>query len=85
MDTKRHDEPFGRMLTVSGMAVLVLVWLITRADEGAVIVLACASRGREDYYGGGGRGTLYTYRYNVTTRMIPALRWAAMRAILMFQ
>ena len=33
----------------------------------------------------GGRGRLYTYRYTVTTRMIPALRWAAMRAILMFQ
>ena len=29
----------------------------------------------------GGRGRLYTYRYAVTTRMIPALRWAAMRAI----
>ena len=28
---------------------------------------------------------LYTYRYTVTTRMISALRWAAMRAILMFQ
>ena len=27
----------------------------------------------------------YNYRYIVTTRMIPALRWAAMRAILMFQ
>ena len=26
----------------------------------------------------------YTYRYTVTTRMTPALRWAAMRAILMF-
>ena len=36
-------------------------------------------------YGGGGRGRLYTYRYTVTTRMIPALRWAAMTAILMFQ
>ena len=36
--------------------------------------------------GGGevGGGRLYTYRYTVTTRMIPALRWAAMRAILMF-
>ena len=32
-------------------------------------------------YGGGG----YTYRYAVTTRMVPALRWAPMRAILMFQ
>ena len=27
---------------------------------------------------------LYTYRYTVTTRMTPALRWAAMRGILMF-
>ena len=33
---------------------------------------------------GGGRGRSYTYRYAVTTRMIPAVRWAAMRAILMF-
>ena len=33
----------------------------------------------------GGRGRLYTYRYAaVTTRMTSALRWAAMRAILMF-
>ena len=32
----------------------------------------------------GGRGRLYTYRYTVTTRMTFALRWAAMRAILMF-
>ena len=36
-------------------------------------------------YGGGGRGRLYTYRYTATTRMIPALRWAAIGAILMFQ
>ena len=36
-------------------------------------------------YGGGERGRLYTYRYTVTTRMTSALRWAAMRAILMFQ
>ena len=34
---------------------------------------------------GGGRGRLYTYRYIVTTRMTSALRWAAMRDILMFQ
>ena len=27
---------------------------------------------------------LYTYRYTVTIRMTSALRWAAMRAILMF-
>ena len=36
-------------------------------------------------YGGGGRGRLYTYRYTVTTRMTPALRWAAIRAILMLR
>ena len=36
-------------------------------------------------YGGGGRGRLYNYLYTVTTRMTFALRWTAMRAILMFQ
>ena len=35
-------------------------------------------------YGGGGKGRLYTYRYSVTTRMTPAFKWAAMRAILIF-
>ena len=35
-------------------------------------------------YGGEGGGGLYTYRYTVTTRLTSALRWAAMRAILMF-
>ena len=34
--------------------------------------------------GGGGGGRLHTYRYTVTTRMTSALRWAAMRTILMF-
>ena len=33
--------------------------------------------------GGGGGGEVYTYHYTVTTRMTYALRWAAMRAILM--
>ena len=32
----------------------------------------------------GGEGDYYTYRYTVTTRMTAALRWAVMRAILMF-
>ena len=45
---------------------------------------------RDGEKGGGGmevgrRGRLYTYRYTVTTRMTSALRWAAMRAILIFQ
>ena len=29
----------------------------------------------------GGRGRLYTYRCAVTTRMTPAVRWTAMRAV----
>ena len=31
-----------------------------------------------------GEGDYYTYRYTVSTRMTPALRWAVMRAVLMF-
>ena len=41
-------------------------------------------RNHNAYWGGGGGGELYTYRCTVTTRMTPALRWAATRAILMF-
>ena len=33
----------------------------------------------------GEEGDYITYRYTVTTGMTPALRWVAMRAILMFQ
>ena len=33
----------------------------------------------------GEEGDYYTNRYTVTTRMIPALRWAVMGAVLMFQ
>ena len=54
-----------------------------KMDDGvARLIRDGEKRGRG--YGGGGRGRLYTYRWTVTTRMIPALRWAAMRAILMF-
>ena len=36
--------------------------------------------------GGGGSRRLYTYRYTATTRMTSAfLRWAVMKAILMFR
>ena len=48
-------------------------------------------RNRNAYYGRGeggeggmevgGRGRLYTYRCSVTTRMTPAVRWTAMRAV----
>ena len=34
--------------------------------------------------GGEGDYIIYTYYYTVTTRMMSALRWAAMRAVLMF-
>ena len=34
--------------------------------------------------GGGGGGRLYTHCYTVTTGMTSALRWAALRVLLMF-
>ena len=34
---------------------------------------------------GRGEGDYYSYCYTVTTRMTPALRWAATRAILIFR
>ena len=49
-------------------------------------------RNREAYQGRGEggmevgeMGDYYTYRYTVTTRMTPALRWVVTRAILMFR
>ena len=42
-------------------------------------------KGGEGVWRWGQRESIYTYRYTVATRKIPALRWAAMRAILMFQ
>ena len=40
-------------------------------------------RGERGWWGGG-RGRLYTCRCTVTTRITPGLRWAVMRAVLMF-
>ena len=45
-------------------------------DERKVKMVLNVHRNRTEW-----RGRLYTYRYNVTTRMIPALRRAAMTAI----
>ena len=52
-------------------------------DWGAVV-----GRGylKSNMEGGGGKREmrLYIYRYTVTTRMTPALRWAVMRSMLKF-
>ena len=40
--------------------------------------------GMEVRGGEGEREIIYTYRYSVTTGMTPALRWTAMRVILLF-
>ena len=71
----------GFSLTEAGFSVIEI------SKHGASTESIRLIRDRENGgkgYGVGGRGRLYTYRYTVTTRMIPALRWAAMRAILMF-
>ena len=49
-----------------------------------MVITSSVHRDHTDLRGRGYGGRLYTYRYIVTTRMTPALRWAAMRAILMF-
>ena len=54
-------------------------------STGTIRLIRDGEMGGGEGYGGGGRGRLYTSRYTVTARMISALRWAAMRAILMFR
>ena len=58
-------------------------WYLTSTETIRFIRDGAEKGGGE--YGGRGRGRLYTYRYTVTTAMTPTLRWAAMRAILMFR
>ena len=55
--------------------------------DGSVLLYVHRNRKRKRGKGvwrRGEEGDYYTYRYTVTTRMTPALRWAVMRAILMF-
>ena len=47
-------------------------------------LLGTGRRGGKVVWRWGKREIVYLYRYTVTTRMTPALRWAAMRAIVMF-
>ena len=63
------------------MFVIKYTWCLT-STETVRLIRDGAKGGRG--YGGGEEGDYYTYRYTVTTRMILALRWAVMRAILMF-
>ena len=89
LDVQRFRQTMSRLNVID-------VWRVLHADQKAYtwqvnIVLnfhSLLGTGRKGEggrgYGGGGRGRLYTYRYTVTTRMISALRWGAMRAILMF-
>ena len=66
------------MMYVSTMLNVHTIRLIR---DGEKCVCVCLGGGG---YGGGWRGRLYTYRYTVTTKLTPALRWAAMRAILIY-
>ena len=63
----------------------MMVWSLTSSERRrADIIIRDGEKGGRGY-GGGGRGRVYTYPYTVNTRMTSALRWAAMRAILLFQ
>ena len=73
------------MLRISSADYLPCVLIVHRNRK------AYQGRGEEggggvEVGGGGGEGGYaYTYHYTVTTRMTPALRWAAIRAILMLR
>ena len=58
---------------------MVLSWCLTSTET--VRLIRDGGKGGKEV---GEEGDYYTYRYTVTSRMTPALRWAAMRAILMF-
>ena len=64
---------------------LDLAWTLAFVKVTATIRLIRDGEKGEGGMDAGGRGRLNTCRYTVTTRMIPALRRAAMRAVLMFQ
>ena len=70
----------NKLLIVDRFYVVLAVNMVLNVHRNRTAYREGGGRG----YGGGWRGRLYTYHYTVTTRMIPALRWAAMRAILMF-
>ena len=64
---------FDDIMAVKGLTSTETIRLIRYREKGGRV-----------YGDGEERGRLHTYRYTVTTRMTSALRWAAMRAILMF-
>ena len=67
------------------IAKIVLCSVKSHVDVVNVVLNVHRNRTGEGVMEVEGRGgRLYTYRYTITTRMAPALRWAVMRAILMF-
>ena len=65
---------------VNGIVLSLHTWCLTSTETIRLVSVG----GRRGDRGMEVGGELYTYRCTVTTRMTPALRWAAMRAILMF-
>ena len=61
-----------------GRELLLLSWCFTSTETIRLIRDGQMEMGEEGHY-------KYTHRYTVTTKVTPALRWAAMRAVLMFQ
>ena len=64
-----------------GVSKYTQTWCLT-STESIRLIKNGEKRGRGVWKGGGER--LYTYHYTVTTRMTSALRWAVMKAILVF-
>ena len=78
----RPSSPFTQILSYDSLSMALNIHRNHEAYEGRGDGGSWGGGGFRGY-GGGGRERLYTYRYTVTIRMTPALRWAAMRAILM--
>ena len=79
----RHSHVAKWLAVSMALAYKVNMVLIT-STETIRLIRDGGKRGKRGMeVGEEGDYKLYTYRYTATTRMTPALRWAAMRAILM--
>ena len=59
------------------------IWCLTSTET--IRFIRDGENGAKGVWRWGEREIMYLYRYAVTTRMTSALRWAAVRAVLMFQ